>query len=64
MATIAGYIIMPFMVLATAMTIYNLYGLLRTANLRDPGNMAVIASLGSVAGGCVWICYMVWVNYL
>lgn len=64
MSAIIGYVIMPFMVLATALSFYNLYELLKTANVRDAGNLAVIASLFLVVCGCMWVCYMVWQAYL
>ena len=62
--TLTGYVIMPFMVAATALSAYNLYGLLRTANLRQPSNVAVISSMGFVVCGCVWVCLMIWAAYL
>ena len=64
MSALIGYVIMPFMVLATVMSFYNLYELLKTANLREKGNLTVILSLAFVACGCVWICYMIWEAYL
>ncbi|RNJ80194.1 MAG: hypothetical protein D9C04_02410 [Nitrosopumilus sp. B06] len=64
MSALIGYVIMPFMVLATVMSFYNLYELLKTANLRDRGNFVVISSLAFVACGCVWVCYMIWETYL